>query len=170
MTAGNTRQIDARRYRQVLGKYPTGVAVITAVTADGTPAGMTVGTFTSVSLDPPLVAFLADNASTSFPKIRTAGGFCVNVLAVGQEELGYVFAVRGGDKFGRMTWTPTCTGAPRFDGVAAWIDCAFESIQVTGDHYLVIGRVLELDAAGDRHPLMFLHGGFGRFSPSKTAD
>lgn len=163
---GATDQIDARRYRQVLGHYPTGVAVITALAADGAPAGMTVGTFTSVSLDPPLVAFLADRASTSFPRIRTAAGFCVNVLAVGQEEICRVFASPGGDKFGRLAWTPTSTGAPRLDGVAAWIDCVFESIHAAGDHYFAIGRVRELDAHRDRYPLMFLQGGFGRFSPA----
>lgn len=163
---GATGRLDTRRYRQVLGNCPTGVTVITAAADDAAPAGMTVGTFTSVSLEPPLVAFLADKASTSFPRIRTAGGFCANVLAVGQEDICRAFATHGGDKFGRMAWTPTGTGAPRLDGVAVWVDCTFESIHVTGDHYFVVGRVQELDAPGDRHPLLFLRGGYGRFTSS----
>jgi flavin reductase (DIM6/NTAB) family NADH-FMN oxidoreductase RutF len=149
-----------------LGNYPTGVTVITALAADGYPAGMTVGTFTSVSIDPPLVAFLADKASTSFPRIRTAPGFCANVLAVGQDEVGRVFAAQGVDKFRRMTWAPTDTGAPRFEGVAAWVDCVFDSIQEMGDHLFVVGRVRDMDACGDRHPLLFLRGSFGRFAPA----
>jgi len=159
-------QIDGRRYRNVLGSYPTGVAVITAVAEDGSPTGMTVGTFTSVSLDPPLVAFLPDRTSTSFPRLRTAPSFCVNVLAAGQEGLCQTFATRGGDKFAGVTWTPTSSGAPRLHGVAAWIDCSLESIQHVGDHYFVLGRVREMHAHGERLPLLFLRGGYGRFEPS----
>jgi flavin reductase (DIM6/NTAB) family NADH-FMN oxidoreductase RutF len=167
MTARSTDgQIDGQRFRQVLGSYPTGVTVITAIDEDGQPAGMAVGTFTSVSLDPPLVAFLPDRSSTSFPKIRTASSFCVNVLADEQEDVCRAFATRGGDKFAGVAWSPAGSGAPRIDGVAAWIDCDFESITDAGDHYLVMGRVRELDAHGERLPLVFFQGGYGRFSPS----
>lgn len=166
MTSGSTTGLDGQRFRRVLGSYPTGVTVVTAIAADGTPAGMAVGSFTSVSLDPPLVAFLPDKSSTSFPKIRTATSFCVNVLAADQEPVCRAFATSGGDKFAGVRWSPTPSGAPRIDGVAAWIDCSFESVQEAGDHYLVIGRVRELDANGERLPLVFFQGGYGRFSPS----
>ncbi|TFY23802.1 flavin reductase family protein, partial [Escherichia coli] len=139
-------------YRDVLGNYPTGVVVITAIDTGGNPAGMAVGSFTSVSLDPPLVAFLPDKSSTSFPKIRTANGFCVNVLAADQEDVCRGFAMRGGDKFAGVEWKPTLSGAPRLEGVSAWIDCEFESITEAGDHYIVLGRVLELDAPGPDVP------------------
>lgn len=161
-----TRQVDGERFRRVLGSYPTGVTVVTAIAGDGVPAGMAVGSFTSVSLDPPLVAFLPDKSSTSFPKIRTASSFCVNVLAADQEDICRAFATRGGDKFAGVRWTPTGSGAPRLDGVAAWIDCEFESIQETGDHYFVLGRVRDLDSHGERLPLVFFQGGYGRFFPS----
>jgi flavin reductase (DIM6/NTAB) family NADH-FMN oxidoreductase RutF/DNA-binding IclR family transcriptional regulator len=157
--------VDAQRFREVLGNYPTGVTVVTAMDADGFPAGMAVGSFTSVSLDPPLVAFLADKSSTSFPRIRTADSFCVNVLAADQEDVCRTFASRGGDKFASVAWTPTGSGAPRINGVAAWIDCKLESVQEAGDHYLVIGRVRELDSTGERLPLVFFQGGYGRFLP-----
>jgi flavin reductase (DIM6/NTAB) family NADH-FMN oxidoreductase RutF len=159
-------RIDPDRFRRVLGSYPTGVTVITAVDRDGRPAGMAVGSFTSVSLDPPLVAFLPARSSTSFPRIRTATSFCVNVLAADQEDLCRVFAGRGGDKFAGVSWSATGSGAPRLAGVAAWIDCDFESVTDAGDHYLVLGRVRELDAHGERLPLVFFQGGYGRFSPS----
>lgn len=156
--------IDARLYRDVLGNYPTGVVVITAIDIDGNPAGMAVGSFTSVSLDPPLVAFLPDKSSTSFPKIRTASSFCVNVLAADQEDLCRGFAMRGGDKFAGIDWKPTSSGAPRLEGVAAWIDCDFVSIAEAGDHYIVLGRVLELEAPGAGLPLVFFRGTYGHFS------
>ncbi|WP_028925193.1 flavin reductase [Pseudonocardia acaciae] len=158
--------IDGQRFRRVLGNYPTGVTVVTAIGDDGNPAGMAVGSFTSVSLDPPLVAFLPTKSSTSFPKIRTASSFCVNVLAADQEPLSRGFAARGGDKFAGVSWSRTPSGAPRLDGAAAWIDCEFESVQEAGDHYLVIGRVRHLDSDGERLPLVFFQGGYGRFSPA----
>lgn len=158
--------IDPHRFRRVLGNHPTGVSVITAVDVDGAPAGMAVGTFTSVSLDPPLVAFLPDRSSSSFPRIRTAASFCVNVLAADQEDVCRAFATRGGDKFAGVAWSPAPSGAPRLDGVAAWIDCDLESVTDAGDHYLVMGRVRELDGTDDGLPLVFFQGGYGRFSPS----
>ncbi|HTK64424.1 MAG TPA: flavin reductase family protein [Pseudonocardia sp.] len=155
--------IDARHFRNVLGSYPTGVVVITAIDTEGNPAGMAVGSFTSVSLDPPLVAFLPDKSSTSFPKIRTASSFCVNVLAADQEDVCRGFAMRGGDKFAGVDWKPTSSGAPRLEGVSAWIDCEFESVTEAGDHYIVLGRVRELEAPGDGLPLVFFQGTYGHF-------
>lgn len=160
--------IDPLRFRTVLGNHPTGVSVVTAIDADGEPAGMVVGTFVSVSLNPPLIGFLPDRASTSFPRIRTADGFCVNVLAEGQEDLCRTFAARGGDKFAGVPWSPAPSGAPRLDGVAAWIDCTFHSVSEAGDHHLVMGRVQELDSPGDRAPLVFLRGRLGLVNSEVT--
>jgi len=156
--------IDPKQFRNVLGNYPTGVVVITAIGEDGAPAGMAVGSFTSVSLDPPLVAFLPDKSSTSFPKIRTASSFCVNVLASEQEDVCRAFARSGGDKFSGVAWSPAGSGAPKLDGVSAWIDCEFESITEAGDHFIVIGKVLELDAPGPPLPLVFFRGTYGHFT------
>ncbi|GAA1268716.1 flavin reductase family protein [Pseudonocardia aurantiaca] len=158
--------VEPRHFRRVLGHYPTGVTIVTAIDANGEPAGMAVGSFTSVSLEPPLVAFLPAKSSTSFPRIRTAGSFCVNVLGAHQEELCHAFAARGGDKFAGVAWSPAPSGAPRLHGVAAWIDCDVESITPAGDHYLVVGRVRHLDGTGDALPLVFYRGGYGRFAPS----
>lgn len=156
---------DHQHFRRVLGNYPTGVTVVTAIAEDGRPAGLAVGSFTSVSLDPPLIAFLPDKQSSSFPKIRTATSFCVNILSADQEHVCRAFAAKGTDKFAGIDWRPAPSGAPLIDGVVGWIDCDFESVQEAGDHYLVIGRVRELDASSPGPPLVFFQGGYGRFAP-----
>jgi len=158
--------IDAVTFRHVLGHYPTGVSVITSADASGRPAGgMVVGTFTSVSLDPPLVAFLPDKASTSWPLIAATGRFCVNVLSVEQEDLCRQFSARGGDKFAGVAWHPSPSGLPILDGVVAWVDCRIEQVVESGDHYIVVGRVLDLAGAPDAQPLAFHRGAFSQLTP-----
>lgn len=151
---------DSRTFRHVLGHFATGVAVITAAGPSG-PAAMLVSSFTSVSLEPPLVAFLPDKSSTSWPSIRAAGSFCVNILSAGQQDLCAQFARKGGNKFAGVAWQPAPSGAPVLDGVMAWIDCELTQTFESGDHYIAIGRVLQLEA-GDfgAAPLVFFQGGF----------
>jgi flavin reductase (DIM6/NTAB) family NADH-FMN oxidoreductase RutF len=161
---------DPAWYRQVLGQYPTGVSVITGVEPEtGRPTGLVVGSFTSVSLDPPLIAFLPDNSSSSWPKIRPSERFCVNVLAHDQENVCRQFAAKGGDKFEGIGWRPGATGSPIIEGVVAWIDCELDAIHDAGDHTIVIGRVIGLDTEQLTHPLLFFRGGYGRFSPLSLA-
>jgi 3-hydroxy-9,10-secoandrosta-1,3,5(10)-triene-9,17-dione monooxygenase reductase component len=156
--------IDSARYRQVLGHFPTGVTVITATGPDG-PVGLSVGSFCSVSLDPPLVAFFAGRSSSSFPGIRTAGHFCVNVLADDQEEEARIFASRSADKFAGIGWRPSvATGAPVLHDVLAWIDCRIDRVDEAGDHLIVLGRVLDLEIGHEGGPLVFFRGGFGRYT------
>jgi flavin reductase (DIM6/NTAB) family NADH-FMN oxidoreductase RutF/DNA-binding IclR family transcriptional regulator len=143
---------------------------ITAMGTDGSPAGMTVGSFTSVSLDPPLVAFLPARSSTTFPAIKAAGHFCVNVLSHRQEPVCRAFATPGVDRFAGLRWEPAPSGAPVLAGSLAWIDCDIESVTEAGDHYIVIGRVTSLGHNPQTSPLLFFQGGYGRFSsPSLTA-
>ena len=107
--------------------------------------GLSIGSFTSVSLDPPLVGFLPARASQSWPRIRAIGRFCVNVLSDDQEELARLFAAPHDDRFDTVKWRPApYSGAPLLDGVAAWVDCAIESVIPAGDHVFVLGRVHEL--------------------------
>lgn len=150
---------DSGRFRHVLGHFATGVAVITADGPHG-PAGMVVSSFTSVSLEPPLVAFLPDKSSTSWPEISAAGTFCVNILSAGQEKLCAQFARKGGDKFDGVDWSAAPTGAPILNGVMAWIDCELTQTVESGDHYIAIGRVLQLEAAEIGAPLVFFQGGY----------
>lgn len=165
--------VDSSRFRRVLGHFATGVAVITADTLSG-PVGMAVSSFTSVSLEPPLVAFLPDKSSTSWPKIRDAGMFCVNILSAGQKELCAQFARKGTDKFAGVSWHPAPSGAPILDGGMAWIDCELTQTFESGDHYIAIGRVLQLEAAEYGAPLVFFQGGYGHFTtpgqPATAAD
>jgi flavin reductase (DIM6/NTAB) family NADH-FMN oxidoreductase RutF len=157
--------VDGARFRQVLGHFPTGVTVITAIT-DAGPVGLAVGSFFSVSLDPPLVAFCAGKSSTSYPKIAEAGHYCVNVLADEQEDICRVFASKGDDKFATIGWRPSpATGAPVINDVLAWIDCDIHAVHEAGDHYIVIGRVHELEVGHEGGPLVFFRGGYGRFTP-----
>lgn len=152
-------------FRRVLGHFPTGVVVVAAIGQDGRPAGMAVGSFVSVSLEPPLVAFFPDRRSTSWPRMREASSFCVNVLGHDQEDVCRIFATSGGDKFATIGWHPAPSGAPVVDGALAWIDCLPYSVTEVGDHYLIVGRVLDLAVQGSSLPLLFFQGGYGRFHP-----
>ncbi len=154
---------DAATYRQVLGHFPTGVTVIAAA-PDGVPVGLAVGSFASVSLEPPLVAFFAGKSSSSWPKIEAAGSFCVNILAEDQEAVCRRFASKDDDKFAGLGWAPAGSGSPLIDGVLAWIDCDIETVVDAGDHHCVMGHVRDLGVGHDGAPLIFFRGGYGRFS------
>ncbi|ETD33296.1 flavin reductase family protein [Williamsia sp. D3] len=157
--------LDRRHFRDVLGQYPTGVTLITARSSDGDPVGMVVGTFTSVSLDPPLVGFLPDRTSTTWPKIEASGSFTANVLTSSQEDVVRAFTQKHDDRFTRFEWVPTASGGLRLKGAAAWIDCTIEDVRSAGDHYLVLGNVKDLgDGDSASLPLLFLRGGYGSFS------
>jgi flavin reductase (DIM6/NTAB) family NADH-FMN oxidoreductase RutF len=155
--------IDPDHFRAVLGHFATGVTVVTAADADG-PVGLTAQSFSSLSLDPPLVLLCPAKSSKSWPRIEAAGAFCVNVLADDQEDLGMGFARSGADKFAGVShqYSPS-TGAPMLDGALAWIDCRLDAVHQGGDHLIVVGRVLDLGLADSGKPLLFFRGGFGRF-------
>lgn len=157
--------IDTAAFRETLGHYPTGVAVVTVVDDDGAPDGMVVGTFSSVSLDPPLIAFFPATSSRSFERIRTAPAFCINVLASDQEPLCRQIATSPGGKFDGVGWRPGPLGAPVLDGVVSWVECTFEEVREAGDHLVVLGRVHGLAVERSTLPLLFFQGGYGRFSP-----
>jgi len=161
--------IDPQWYRRVLGQYPTGVCVVTADGADGVHAGMAVGSFTSVSLEPPLIAFFPMKTSTSWPRIEAAGHFAVNILGADQEAVCRQFSGKAEDKFAGLVHRPAGSGAPILDGVVAWIDCDLGEVIEAGDHYIVLGRVRELQIERPQLPLLFFQGGYGRFSPLSLA-
>ncbi|MDH6523336.1 3-hydroxy-9,10-secoandrosta-1,3,5(10)-triene-9,17-dione monooxygenase reductase component [Streptomyces sp. SAI-135] len=147
--------LTSRQFRSVLGNFPSGIAAITSLDAEGRAVGMAVSSFTSVSLDPPLVAFLPGKASATFPAIARRGTFCANVLAAGQEDVCRALAVSGGDKFANLSWQPGPHGNPVLEGVVAWIDCTIEAVHDAGDHHIVIGRVDDLAADATADPLLF---------------
>jgi 3-hydroxy-9,10-secoandrosta-1,3,5(10)-triene-9,17-dione monooxygenase reductase component len=156
--------IDAAHFRQVLGHFPTGVTVITAAGAEGAPAGFAVGSFFSVSLEPALVGFCAGKSSSTWPGIRDAGAFCVNILAEDQEAACRQFSSKIDDKFTGLGWQPASSGSPRLADVLAWIDCDIEAVHDAGDHEICVGRVRELGVEREDGPLLFYRGGYGRFA------
>ncbi|GAB3168300.1 flavin reductase family protein [Streptomyces incanus] len=156
--------IDPHTFREALGHYPTGVALITATLDSGEHIGMVVGTFNSVSLDPPLVAFMPDRNSRTFARLREADTFCVNVLAADQADL--VTGWRGPESFDGVQWRPAPSGAPILEESVAWIDCSYHRLVDAGDHYIVLGEVRTLEVQRPTSPLLFFQGGFGGFAPS----
>lgn len=146
--------------REVLGHFVSGVVVVTALGPDG-PLGFTCQSFTSLSLDPPLVSFCPSRTSTTWPRIRTVGQFCVNVLAAGHEDLSRAFARSGTDKFAGVSWAAGRSGAPVLDGVSAWIDCALYAEHDGGDHTIAVGHVRDLGSDDSRSPLLYHRGRYG---------
>jgi 3-hydroxy-9,10-secoandrosta-1,3,5(10)-triene-9,17-dione monooxygenase reductase component len=150
----------ARRFRDVLGRFASGVTVVTT-TSDDEPVGLTCQSFSSVSLDPPLVLFIPARSSRSWPLIQRSGRFCVNFLAAGQAELSRTMASRGADKFRDVKWTPSpVTGSPMLDGALAHVDCTIHAVHEAGDHHVVIGSVVDLVVPedGETEPLLFFRG------------
>jgi 3-hydroxy-9,10-secoandrosta-1,3,5(10)-triene-9,17-dione monooxygenase reductase component len=146
--------IDPVRYKRTIGRFPSGVTVVAAL-CQGVPVGFTCQTFISLSLRPPLIAIAASHTSTSWPRILRSGGFCVSVLAEHHGDLSRRFAVSGGDKFTGVDWKPSPdTGSPVISEAVAWIDCRLEAVYPTGDHDLIVGRVVYLDEGATR-PLVF---------------
>jgi flavin reductase (DIM6/NTAB) family NADH-FMN oxidoreductase RutF len=148
--------------RDVLGHFATGVVVVTARARDETLLGFTCQSFASLSLDPPLVSFAPSRTSSTWPRIREIGAFCVNVLAADHSELSTAFARSGRavDKFAGVAWCPAPSGAPVLEGVIAWVDCTLWAEHDGGDHTIAIGRVSNLGADPDRLPLLFYRGAY----------
>jgi 3-hydroxy-9,10-secoandrosta-1,3,5(10)-triene-9,17-dione monooxygenase reductase component len=149
----------ARKFRDVLGRFASGVTVVTAISG-GAPVGLTCQSFSSVSLNPPLVLFIPAKTSRAWPSIQRSGKFCVNFLAEGQAELSNQMASRAVDKFAGLSWKPSeATGSPVLEGTLGYVDCQIHAVHEAGDHFVVIGRVLELGAQDDADkPLLFFEG------------
>ncbi|WP_353227397.1 flavin reductase family protein [Novosphingobium sp.] len=150
--------IDAALFRSVLGAYPTGVVVITAADDAGVRHGLVIGSFTSISLDPPLVGFFPDRQSRSWAAIAPIGRFCVNVLGSDQLDLCRRFAARADDKFADLAHGHTPSGQPLLENAIAWIDCSVERVTDVGDHFLVVGAVHGLGRRDAGTPLLFFSG------------
>jgi len=156
--------IDPAAFRQVLGAYPTGVCAITALGDDGKPVGMVVGTFTSVSLNPPLVGFLPDKGSSTWPQIAAAGRFCVNVLGSDQQAVCRQVAAKGVDRFAGLDIVISDHNVPVIAGSIARIECTIHSVTEAGDHWFVLGNVLHMEVSRDEDPMLFHKGRYGGFA------
>ncbi|TDQ53333.1 flavin reductase (DIM6/NTAB) family NADH-FMN oxidoreductase RutF [Actinorugispora endophytica] len=157
-------QVSADLFRATLGTHAAGVVIVTAPSPDGPPVGMTATSFTSVSLAPPLVSFYVNAASGTWPGIRDARGFAVNILAEHQHDTAARFATRGVDRFAPPTrWSEGPDGLPLLDGVAAHVLCERHDLLAVGDHWLVVGRVVGAAVDGGTDPLLYHRGRYGRF-------
>lgn len=162
---GRVTDIDSARFRAVLGRFATGVVAITGIDA-GTdrPTGLAANSFTSVSLDPPLVAFCVAHTSTTWPRLRGSERLCINILSEPQLEVCKRLALKGGDKFADITWTGSPGGSPVIEGALAWIEVSVENEHVAGDHVIVVARVHHLDKHHEGEPLLFYKGAYGSFA------
>jgi 3-hydroxy-9,10-secoandrosta-1,3,5(10)-triene-9,17-dione monooxygenase reductase component len=168
MSTPESSYVDESTMRSVLGHFPTGVVIITA-THDYEPVGMTVQSFLSLSIDPPLVLLSVAKTSVSWPRIAAGGRFLVNVLAEHQSGLARQFAQSGADKFAGIGYTSDATeGGPRLDGATAWIDCRTEMDYDGGDHTIVVAKVLGARVSPNEDhalaPLVFHRSGFPRLN------
>jgi flavin reductase (DIM6/NTAB) family NADH-FMN oxidoreductase RutF len=149
-------QLTPQVFREIMACFPTGVAVVTAL--DDHPRGLTVNSFCSVSLEPPLVLVCVDRASNTFPAIRAAGGFTVNFLALGRERLAVRFASKADDKFAGVAWTAPAVaeGGPILvDDSSAYAACVTRTAFEAGDHWVFVGQVHEGGVIEDRAPLVY---------------
>ena len=157
---------DDRAFRNTMGQFCTGVVIATGV-VDGVPAGFAAQSFVSLSLEPPLVALCPARTSTSWPRLRESGSFCINVLGADQRPICDLFAKSGIDKFAELSWRGGETGSPILDSVLAYIDCDIEDELDAGDHTIAVGRVRDFATLDEqRGPLLFYRGGYGEFQLS----
>ena len=155
--------IDQRELRNAVGCFATGVTIITTVDENGAPIGITANSFTSLSLDPPLVLFCLDLKSNSFEAFHKNRHFAVNVLRENQADLSSHFAKSDVDKWNGVAFETWETGCPVFDDCIANLECDVESIFEGGDHVIIVGKVTRMHYEdGDCRPLLFYRGRYGQ--------
>lgn len=153
-----TPTFDARAFRDAVGWFTTGVTVITARDAGGTLFGVTANSFTSVSLDPPLILWSLDKRSPSLKGFAACPNFAVNILTQAQQHLSARFAASGTDKFRDVEYETWDTGCPILPGSLANLECRVETTHDGGDHVIFLGRVLRLESNKSGQPLLFSRG------------
>ncbi|MFN0084203.1 MAG: flavin reductase family protein [Blastocatellia bacterium] len=159
-----TTAIDSQLFRRAMGHFASGVTVVTAMTAEGEPRGMTASAFSSVSLDPPLILVCVGRSSSFYEVITSTGFFAVNFLSAGQQAVSQRFASKIEDKFEGVETATGKTGAPLLAGSLAHIECSRFEILPGGDHIIVLGRVEHLDVFGGE-PLAYFAGKYRELAP-----
>jgi flavin reductase (NADH) len=161
--------IDRQSFFEVMASFPSGVAIVTTATEEGTPRGLTTTAVSSVSADPPTILVCVDLGSRTLSALRARRRFVVNFMAAGRSELCLLFASKEEDKFARVPWRPTGAGLPLLhEDVLAWAECSTLHELEIGDHVLVVGRV---DEGGVQPalepPLMYYRRSWGVWSPTQ---
>ncbi|MEP4557806.1 flavin reductase family protein [Cobetia amphilecti] len=165
MSLSNTNPaptIDPASFREALGHFASGITIITTQ-VDDEPIGFTCQSFYSVSMNPPLVSFSVKASSFSYPKIRQAERFAVNILSSEQSHVSNQFAMRGADKWQGIDWQLSPLGNPVINDSLHWLDCKIHAEHPAGDHLIVIGEVkgLNLDVSATSRPLLYFKGKYG---------
>jgi flavin reductase (DIM6/NTAB) family NADH-FMN oxidoreductase RutF len=153
--------MSPEEFKVALSRWVTGVTVVTTRSRGGEIAGLTASSFTSVSLDPPLVLFCLAHTSTSKPAFDDTNGFVVNILNESQQAMSSRFAQQGGDKFADIGWRPGLHGMPLLDDALAQLECRITARHPGGDHTIVVGEVERIDVRDDQ-PLIFYRGAYHR--------
>lgn len=164
MSAIIPETFDPKVFREVMGHYPTGVAVITGRSAEDEILALVVGTFSSVSLDPPLVSFMPMKTSRTFQKLRTCDSLCINILGGEQQAEMLAIAQRWENKLDGIEWYPSPSGDPVLRNSIAWIDTTLADVVEAGDHWIVLCAVADLQVTNSVPPLLFFQGGYGSFA------
>jgi flavin reductase (DIM6/NTAB) family NADH-FMN oxidoreductase RutF len=159
---------DPLELRRALGCFVTGVTVVTAIDGGGRPRGFTANSFTSVSLDPPLVLVCIARTAGSYPLFSTTPHFAINILSEEQRPISSRFASKEADKFAQVPWRPGLTGSPLIAGTVAWLDCRTEQQIDAGDHLILVGRVVDFQHS-TQTPLGFCRGNYLRFGLEQQA-
>ena len=162
MTDSNESKFDGRDLRRAFGNFATGVTIVTTLDAQGNPCGFTANSFTSVSIDPPLLLVSIAKSAFGCEVFTASQGFAVNILARDQRDLSNRFAAAGADKFAGIDWRREQSGSPLIDGVVAWFDCSHHQQVDAGDHIILIGRVLRY-SYNTHAPLGFCRGAYVSF-------
>jgi flavin reductase (DIM6/NTAB) family NADH-FMN oxidoreductase RutF len=158
---GPSTPLDSDRFRRACGRFATGITVVTTLDADGAPHGMTANSFTSVSLDPPLVLVCVDNRAKILETFRKAERMGINVLSEHQQEVSRTFARRGEDRFNGVEWHAGESGVPLLPGSLAWLECTLDNAVEAGDHIILIARVHRAEIQ-DGHPLLYFSSDYHR--------
>ncbi len=163
-TSGSTSvpAVDPAAFRSVLGRFATGVTVVTTVSTEGKPVGVTASSFNTLSLDPPLILWSLALKAPSLSSYRSSGRFAVNILGIDQAAVALQFARPSNDKFRGIATMPGLGDVPLIADAIAHLECEVVRRDPGGDHELFIGRVLRA-AAADRQPLIYVTGKFGQF-------
>jgi flavin reductase (DIM6/NTAB) family NADH-FMN oxidoreductase RutF len=149
---------DARTLRDALGCFATGVTIVTATDADGAQVGLTANSFTSVSLDPPLLLVCIANNASSAEALRNSDNFAINVLQIGQQPTSNRFASKAEDRFANTPWTVGEFGSPTIDGSLSIFECSKHALYDGGDHFILVGNVLKASFEPHRDPLLYFRG------------
>jgi len=156
--------IDKLTFRKVLGRFATGITVVTGLGEDNVGVGLTVNAFTSLSLEPPLVLFCLDNSTASIAAFTEGKGFALNMLSENQQDLSVRFSTKVEDRFAGLDYQTWDTGVPILNDCLANLECLVEAVHDGGDHQIIVGRVGRIAQTDDGRPLLYFNGSYARLA------